>query len=289
MRTMASEVRHPQQDQTSGRLGAPLWPAHDNAGPTISTQLQDMVLDSLDVGDFLQELAEYSGGLAAFNGQPRLDCAITLYRRRKVPTGAGNTKRARALNEIQEYMAHSACMTALREGRTVVISDTASDKTWPEYAQTLLKEGVHSVLSVPLSLGHEASASLNFFSSETSFFNEGLVVRAQQYAAQAQKALRLAVRIGSKQQLVDELYEARNSRTAIDLSVGIIMGQQHCSQADAFELLSRAASSRNQKLRDVAENLLHNVDVHAVETHFERWFPTRMLEDMDSMGSMAQD
>ena len=77
------------------------------------------------------------------------------------------------------------------------------------------------------------------------------------------------MRIGLKKQLVDELYEAINSRTAIDLSVGVIMGQQHCSQAEAFEILSRAASSRNQKLREVAENLLHNVDEHSIQTHLD--------------------
>ena len=270
MATMVSEGKQPHDDHNSEMLGAHLWPADDEAVATVSTQLQDMVLYSLDVGDFLQELAEYSGGLAAINGHPLLDCAITLYRRRKALTGAGNTDRARALNEIQEYMGHSACMTALREGRTVVISDTASNKQWPEYAQTLLKEGVHSFLVVPLTLEHEASASLNFFSPEPFFFHEGLVARAQQYAVQAQKALRLAVRIGSKQQLVDDLHEAMKSRTAIDLAVGVIMGQQHCSQVGAFEILSRAASSRNQKLRDVAQNLLQHVDEHSVETHFDR-------------------
>ena len=59
------------------------------------------------------------------------------------------------------------------------------------------------------------------------------------------------------------------ARTAIDLAVGVIMGQQRCSQAAAFEMLSKAASSRNQKLRDVAQNLLQSSDECSVQTHFD--------------------
>ena len=269
MRMTVSNDENPWENYAAKGFQTHLRPAYDEAVATGSKHLQDMVLDSLDVGDFLQWLSECSGALAVVNGHPLVDCAVALYRRPKVLMGGGNTARARALNEIQECMGRGACMTALQEGYTVVISETASDKRWPEYAQALLTEGVHSVLAIPLILEHDESASLNFFSAEPSFFLEDLVASAQQYAAQAQKTLRLAVRISSKQQLIEDLLETMKARTAINLAVGVIMGQQRCSQAAAFEMLSKAASSRTQKLRDVAQNLLQNSDECSVQTHFD--------------------
>lgn len=237
---------------------------------SVAQRLQDLVLDSADVADFLLELSENSAALAGVDRLEIFDCAVTLHRRRKSRTGAGNTPRARLLNDIQERIGEGPCLTALQEQVTVVVRDTLTETRWPAYAKALTAEGVRSVLAVPLLLEQEAAASINFFSDRPDSFHEGTVAGAQQYAHQAGQALRLAVRIGTTQQLAEDLQEAMKSRTIIDLAVGVIMGQQRCSQAAAFEILSRAASSRNRKLRDVARELLENLGGAAVQTHFDR-------------------
>lgn len=38
----------------------------------------------------------------------------------------------------------------------------------------------------------------------------------------------------------------------IDQALGVLMGQQRCSSAEAFKLLRAASNHRNRKLRDVA-------------------------------------
>lgn len=249
---------------------APRLEAGDIGGETsIAEQLQDLVLDSVDVGDFLFELSDYSSLLASAGGD-RLECAVTLFRRRKPLTGGGNTPRARALNEIQERIGEGPCLTALVEERTVVVDDVATDPRWPRYRKELMQENVRGVLAVPLVLEHGASASVNFFSETPGRFTAEIVAAAQEYAVHAQRALRLAVRIGAKTQLADDLEQAMKSRTAIDVAVGVIMGQQRCSQTDAFAILGRAASSRNQKLRYVAEELLAKLSGNPVKTHFDQ-------------------
>lgn len=239
---------------------------------SVAQRLQDLVLDSVDVADFLLELSEYSAALAGVESLEVFDCAVTLHRSRKTRTGAGNTPRARLLNDIQERIGEGPCLTALQEQITVVVRDTLTETRWPLYAKALAAQGVRSVLAVPLSLEQEeeAAASINFFSDLPESFHEGTVAGAEQYAYQAGRALRLAVRIGTTQQLAEDLQEAMKSRTAIDLAVGVIMGQQRCSQRMAFEILSRAASSRNRKLRDVARELLENLGGAAIDTHFDR-------------------
>jgi AmiR/NasT family two-component response regulator len=59
------------------------------------------------------------------------------------------------------------------------------------------------------------------------------------------------------------------SRTAIDLAAGIIMGQNRCSQAEAMAILTKASSSRNQKLRVVAEKIVESFAPEAPATHFD--------------------
>ncbi|MFC8303309.1 GAF domain-containing protein [Specibacter sp. NPDC057265] len=151
---------------------------------TVAEQLQDLVLDSTDVSDFLLELSEYSALLAG-TGVGHVDCAVTLYGRRKALTGAGNTARARSLNSIQERLGTGPCLSALQEEQTVVINDLANDPRWPDYARALLAENIRSVLTVPLVLEQGASASLNFFSTTPHNFHAGIVRSAEQYARQA--------------------------------------------------------------------------------------------------------
>lgn len=46
------------------------------------------------------------------------------------------------------------------------------------------------------------------------------------------------------------------SRTTIDLALGVIMGQNHCSQDAAFRILKNASSTRNVKLRENAAGIV---------------------------------
>ena len=81
--------------------------------------------------------------------------------------------------------------------------------------------------------------------------------------------MRLAVRISAAEDLSEDLKSAMQSRTAIDHAVGVIMGQNRCSQEEAMRILTSVSSHRNQKLRDVATEMLENISGGAaVQTHF---------------------
>jgi AmiR/NasT family two-component response regulator len=51
--------------------------------------------------------------------------------------------------------------------------------------------------------------------------------------------------------------------------VGIIMGQNRCSQDEAFGILQSASNTRNMKLRDVASAIVASTGNSAPRTHFE--------------------
>ena len=59
------------------------------------------------------------------------------------------------------------------------------------------------------------------------------------------------------------------SRTDIDLAVGILMGRNRCSQEEAVQILKTASNHRNVKLRDLATDLVASVSSAPPTTSFE--------------------
>ena len=68
--------------------------------------------------------------------------------------------------------------------------------------------------------------------------------------------MRLSLRIGRLQDARDDLASAMQSRTVIDMAIGVIMAQNRCGPDEAFTLLRKASNARNTKLRDVAASLV---------------------------------
>ena len=62
--------------------------------------------------------------------------------------------------------------------------------------------------------------------------------------------------------VTDQLRAALNSRTLIDQTIGIIMGQNRCNADAAFAVLRSASQNRNVKLRDVAAEIITRGDHH---------------------------
>jgi Response regulator with putative antiterminator output domain len=56
--------------------------------------------------------------------------------------------------------------------------------------------------------------------------------------------------------LTDHLRAALSSRSVIDQAMGIVMGMQHCSPTEAFDMLRAVSQNRNIPLREVAAELI---------------------------------
>ncbi len=235
-------------------------------------RLQDLVLDSNDVGAFLQEMSVLSAASITEAAGLPVTCAVALTRQRKSVTVAGSCPEARQLDEIQQAFGDGPCLQAVRESAVVVVRDTRTDTRWGRYNQLVADRGQLSILGVPLALEHGATASLSFFAPEADAFTEEIIRHCQTFACQGGKALRLAVRIGASQELRDDVLAAMKSRTSINLASGIVMGQSRCTQAEAISILTRVSNNRNVKLRVVAEEILRNYDSSLSaenSTHFD--------------------
>lgn len=231
--------------------------------------LQDLVLDSSDVEDFLHELAVVAASELASPGQ-EVFCGVTLIRRKKAATIASSDAQARSMDEIQYAYNDGPCLTAVRESITVHVPDLQHDDRWPQYARAALKEGIGSILAVAFLGDGDAKAGLNLYSTQAHGFTGIDIERAEQFAIQANTSLRLALRIAQLTDARNDLSTAMKSRTTIDLAAGVIMAQNRCSQATAMAILKNASSARNVKLRDVAATVVASVSSDTtVTTHFD--------------------
>lgn len=236
--------------------------------PSLWEHIHALLLEESDLSDFLNELARHAAGSFPHDGADIL-AGITLLRGRKAATVASSSERARRLDEIQYGFGDGPCLTAAREHQLVSVPDVAAERRWPGFARALEREGIHAVLGVPFELGTDGQAAMNLYGTKPSFFDEDTIREVQAYVAQSSTALRMGLRFSHYVESAANLRAALESRTTIDIAIGIIMAENRCAQETAFEILRAASSSRNCKLRDVAAEIVGRMGQPEPDTHFE--------------------
>lgn len=214
-------------------------------------KLCDLVSDM----EGLQGLLEGMAGLAAA-GLTRIagsgvECSVVLHRNKRPRAMAGSDDRVMLLDGVEQLSDEGPCLHALRTGLPVILVD-ASDSRWPGYVREMTIQGFTGVLGIPLDLGPTASATLNFLATEPGVFSDGITLEAMGFADEVRRALSLALRIADAELRSENLAAALEYRTPIDLARGILMAQNHCTAEEAFGVLRKASSNRNQKLHDLA-------------------------------------
>jgi GAF domain-containing protein len=241
----------------------------DDSGPGLDCRLQELVLDCPDVEEFLIGLATLASASLSSETNPVL-CGITAIRRKRPVTTAGSGPRASAMNELQNGFRDGPCLTALRQKTIVHVPDLAQEHRWHNCMMAVAGQGIGSILAVPLDLAGEAEAVISLYSTRTHGFSGPDITAAEFFATHASSSLRLALRIAHLRDARDDLSAAMQSRTTIDMAIGVIMAQNRCSRDAAFHILARASNDRPAKLRDVAASLIDAVaGERGVSTHFD--------------------
>lgn len=235
----------------------------------LTDQLQELVIESSDVDSFLEDLCVFSAHSLSRTMQMPVTCAVALNRRKQTETAGWSNDEAREMDELQRQYGEGPCLHAMHHGTTILVADTRTDTRWPAYNSEIARRGQLSVLAVPLVLEHGARAALNIFAGAAHAFDQVSIENAELFAAQAEKSLRMVVRVATSQQLARDLQAAMESRTSIDLATGIIMGQNRCSQEKAMKILVKASTSRNVKLRILAEEMVRSLSRTDPRTHFD--------------------
>ncbi len=238
-----------------------------NIGPSAAESLHTLLATNHDIADFINELAALAA--AQVVGKADALCGILLSRDKRTTVVGHSNQQAKEMDEIQAGFDEGPCLEAQRTHTVVRVTDVQHERRWPNYMATARESGLRSIMAIPLSLEDKATAAMNFYTSEVDAFGEDDVVQARQFAKLTSLAVTVALRLAISAEAADDRRKAMESRTAIDIAVGIIMGQQQCDQDEAFRILAEVSSQRNVKVRDLARDLVASIGNSQPTTVFE--------------------
>jgi hypothetical protein len=165
-------------------------------------------------------------------------------------TTAASTTAARRADALQLEHHQGPGFDAITSRQPVVSTELRFDSRWRFWAPQAAEVGFRSVLSLVLD-NDEPFGAVTLYSRRPSFFAADCFTAGARFAQQASIATAVAVERA-------QLLRARDSRGIIGQAQGILMERYRISAEQAFAVLKRYSSHRNQKLRLVAEQLINN-------------------------------
>jgi GAF domain-containing protein len=185
--------------------------------------------------------------------------SVTLLDDGEVASAAFTGPLASELDERQYQAGFGPCMDAAISGVTVPIDDTANSAAYPDFGRLARRQGITHTMSVGLPVQRQTIGALNIYGTEDGAFDEQTQELATTFAGYAAVAVANAGLYASTAQLAAHLQRALESRAVIDQAKGILMSRHGISGDAAFDLLAKQSQLMNRKLRDIAADLVDEV------------------------------
>ncbi|WP_217242947.1 GAF and ANTAR domain-containing protein [Streptomyces sp. AC555_RSS877] len=233
-------------------------PGGPERGEQILVRLQDLLLESDRLDDFLQQLVT----LAATALPVPVHCSVTLgtENRHDPYSAAASDELVDRFDQRQYEVGEGPCLETLRTGSPHSIEDVDEEQRFGSFPGLARGHGIRSVLALPLAPARQqVPGVLNMYSENRRSFTPQVREQAAVFAGYASGALGVALKFAGQLQFSLDLQNAISSRTVIDQALGIVMTQESCSSERAFEILTRASQHRNVKLRDLATEIVTKV------------------------------
>jgi GAF domain-containing protein len=224
-------------------------------------ELQQVMLESENVRDFLAELARQAARLVPEG----LSCGMTMQdsgRRRPVTVACSDDVASEA-DEAQYESDAGPCLTAMRTGQRVTIVDMAKDRRWRRFSARAESLGIRSCLALPLQVDGEPLGALNLYGKTVAAFGPAETRQAEIFVGQASVSFALCLRLTRYSRLNAQLRASMESRAIIDQAIGVIMSRERCPAEQALTALRAASQRSNVKLRDIATVVVASVSGEA--------------------------
>ena len=216
------------------------------------SELAGLLIATNSFEELMQQVADLSARVVP----AAATCGITLAQDGHVITVASADALARLLDEQQYQLDQGPCLEALNTAEVVACDDLTRETRWNGYPPRALAHGVQAVYSSPLLVGGQAIGALNMYAHTAHAFDADARAAIAQFTALAAATITAAMRHYDEASLTDHLRAALSSRSVIDQAIGIVIGLQHCSPDEAFDLLRTVSQHRNIALREVAAELV---------------------------------
>ncbi|GAA3612903.1 GAF and ANTAR domain-containing protein [Microlunatus ginsengisoli] len=162
----------------------------------------------------------------------------------------------REVDNIQYSLGQGPCITAARDGQTVVSGSLGGDQRWSRFGGAVARLGVHSVLSLPLITADGVVGAMNVYARAKHVFDDRAAEIGEIYAAPAAVAVQNAHVLAQTQRLAARLQHALESRAVIERAVGIILSRSGGTETEALNRLRALSQHEHQKLSEVAQQIV---------------------------------
>jgi GAF domain-containing protein len=245
-------------------MGKPdqMYRPENDAADTL-TRLQRALPGAETLEQFLHELATLAARLVTDG----VSCGMTMRGNGRPATVACSDPLAQEIDELQYLLDDGPCLQAMRSGGQVSIDDTDGRAQWPRFEAAAQARGIRSCLALPLVADGKRVGALNLYARGVAAFGAAQVRHAEDLAENASSGLSLMLRLASYAELTEQLRSSLTSRAVIYQALGVIMAQERCAQAKAFEILRTASQNSNLKLRDIAAAVVTSVSGEPPRPH----------------------
>ena len=156
------------------------------------------------------------------------------------------------IDAYQYDMREGPCYHAATNEPHVISTNLAADERFPNYGKRAVEAGIRSQAGLRLFDNKGSQGALNLYSHRVGAFGD-LEELAKLFTHQAAIAISYAREIRG-------LRDALETRALIGRAIGIVMQRYRMNDQRAFAFLTRLSSHRNVKLKQVAEEIVSEVD-----------------------------
>jgi GAF domain-containing protein len=214
--------------------------------------LSRLAADRLPLEDLLTQVATY-----AVQAIPGADGAgLTLLEADRADTIVATAPFVTEVDDIQYGMEQGPCISAAREGQTVMSGSLGGDPRWPRFGGRVARLGVHSVVSLPLITPDGVVGAMNVYAHDKNVFDDRAAELGQIFAAPAAIAVHNAHVLAQTRRLANKLQAALEVRGVIDRAVGIVMSRSGSTEREALERLRSLSQHEHRKLAEVASQIV---------------------------------
>ena len=171
------------------------------------------------------------------------------------------------IDDIQYGLGQGPCITAARDGRTVMSGSLGGDHRWPKFGGRVARLGVHSVLSLPLVAPDGVVGAMNVYAHAKNVFDDRAAELGEIFAVPAAIAVQNAQVLAQTQRLASKLEAAVQTRGVIERAIGILMSRSGGTEQDAFERLRALSQHEHHKLPVVAQQIIDEAVRRAQARH----------------------
>jgi signal transduction protein with GAF and PtsI domain len=140
---------------------------------------------------------------------------------------------------------------AVQERRPIIVPDVTRERQYM-YPEIARKEGLCSLLSVPMMIREKAVGVINSYTSLPHAFSSEEVKLMQAIANQAAIAIEHATLLEKSY----EMQEALAVRKVVEQAKGYLMRSKKLSEDEAFRLIQRQSMDLRKSMREIAEAIL---------------------------------